>query len=308
MSKPTVPDLKELFKQASEIAKQVPENMQEAAFNRAIDLLTNGFGYAAAVGGGSNQNSAGSQLQQPQRKTLTGPKDPKSSVDGLIASINSTEHPGIRSATKVLDRSLMVMQIALADHGVDGLTPADISRILTDKFRIATSRAAVSMALGSATGLVDRVPEGQGFLYRIMEPGQTYLANLTQPEMVNKVAPAIKKRSSSTRRTKATQPSDGADPTPTSARKESKTPATKPQSRAAGKGLSPKSAILGLIGDGFFNEARTAPRVQTQLRTRKGYNIGAAPLSVAMLRLVRDASLEREENADGQYEYRQPIL
>lgn len=33
-------DLKELFKQAAEIAKQVPDSMQEAAFNRAIDLLT----------------------------------------------------------------------------------------------------------------------------------------------------------------------------------------------------------------------------------------------------------------------------
>lgn len=34
-------DLKEIFKQAAEIAQQVPENMQEAAFNRALDLLTN---------------------------------------------------------------------------------------------------------------------------------------------------------------------------------------------------------------------------------------------------------------------------
>ncbi len=33
-------DLKEVFKQAAEIAQQVPENMQEAAFNRALDLLT----------------------------------------------------------------------------------------------------------------------------------------------------------------------------------------------------------------------------------------------------------------------------
>ena len=40
MSNRTVPDLKELFKQASEIAQQVPDSMQEAAFNRAIDLLT----------------------------------------------------------------------------------------------------------------------------------------------------------------------------------------------------------------------------------------------------------------------------
>ena len=40
MSKKIMPDLKELFKQAAEIAQHVPESMQEAAFNRAIDLLT----------------------------------------------------------------------------------------------------------------------------------------------------------------------------------------------------------------------------------------------------------------------------
>ena len=40
MSTKKTPDLKELFKQAAEIAGQVPDNMQEAAFNRALDLLT----------------------------------------------------------------------------------------------------------------------------------------------------------------------------------------------------------------------------------------------------------------------------
>ena len=34
-----VPDLKEIFKQAADIAQQVPENMQEAAFNRALNVL-----------------------------------------------------------------------------------------------------------------------------------------------------------------------------------------------------------------------------------------------------------------------------
>ena len=34
-----VPDLKEIFKQAADIAQQVPENMQEAAFNRELNVL-----------------------------------------------------------------------------------------------------------------------------------------------------------------------------------------------------------------------------------------------------------------------------
>ena len=31
----TIPDMKEIFRQAAEIAQQVPESMQVAAFNRA---------------------------------------------------------------------------------------------------------------------------------------------------------------------------------------------------------------------------------------------------------------------------------
>lgn len=68
MSKKTVPDLKELFKQAAEIAKQVPESMQEAAFNRAIDLLTN------ASGTDTNQNTR----QLKARNSTSKPRENKS--------------------------------------------------------------------------------------------------------------------------------------------------------------------------------------------------------------------------------------
>ena len=52
MAKQTVVDLKELFKQAAEIAQQVPDKMQEAAFNRAVDLLT-----GASAGNGPSQST-----------------------------------------------------------------------------------------------------------------------------------------------------------------------------------------------------------------------------------------------------------
>lgn len=118
MNKRTVPDLKELFKQASEIAQQVPESMQEAAFNRAIDLLT-----------GETQPKPGSASATPsgtKKKRKTQEVDPlsgSSSSDILLSVIDSTQHPGVKSASKVLDRSLMVLQIALTEHNIDGLTP-----------------------------------------------------------------------------------------------------------------------------------------------------------------------------------------
>jgi hypothetical protein len=108
MTKPTVPDLKELFKQAAEIAKQVPDSMQEAAFNRAVDLLT----------GTADRDTEGPQ-KTGRKKTSSGKpkqqndfKEVNSDIEDLLASIDSTQHPGIKSANKVLDRSLMVLQIA----------------------------------------------------------------------------------------------------------------------------------------------------------------------------------------------------
>jgi len=153
MSKPTVPDLKELFKQASEIAQQVPESMQEAAFNRAIDLLTGNSEVPL------NNNTSITAKKTRKSKSSSPKKDVaenRSVKSDLIESIDSTQHPGITSEVKILERSLMVLQIARTDHGIDGLTPLEIADILTEKFRISTRNSAVSNALGMATSLVNR--------------------------------------------------------------------------------------------------------------------------------------------------------
>src|SRR5450759_1539241 len=101
--------MKELFRQAAEIAQQVPENMQEAAFNRALDLL---------VGGGVP--AVATVRAQPKAKATVSDQHQAPAVNSadLLQRIDSTQHPGVRSATKVLDRSLMVLQIALRDHAV----------------------------------------------------------------------------------------------------------------------------------------------------------------------------------------------
>jgi hypothetical protein len=154
-------DLKELFKQAAEIAKQVPENMQEAAFNRALDLLTNERSEKRPT----RRNKPGRHSQDRSRK----------------------ERPGKGSSSEAL---------------------------------------------------------------HVKEPS-----------------------------------------------KKSRKPST---------GLGPKSAIVWLIESGFFSTGKTGPAVQDHLRKKRGYDLGTAQLRLAMLRLVREGVLEREENQDGQYEYKQP--
>ncbi|MBO1225440.1 MAG: hypothetical protein JYX80_13540 [Candidatus Scalindua sediminis] len=289
MSKRTVPDLKELFKQASEIAQQVPESMQQAAFNRAIDLLTGGV-----------QSDRGS-LSPPPKREKNKKKPPiiktdveNSPADDLLSAIDSTQHPGVLSASKVLDRSLMVLQIALTDHEVDGLTPSVIARILTDKFRINTTKYAVSMTLGKATTLVNRIPDGQGFLYKIMAPGEEYLAHLGEKVSSPTASPQRK-------RVRKKRTADNNDNT---AKKKAKTKQKKgTPKKAKTTSTGQKAVIVSLIESGFFDKGKTGPNVQAHLKTKRGLNFLTNQLRVVLLRLVREEKLERDKNAEGQYEY-----
>ncbi len=234
-SKPTVPDLKELFKQAAEIANQVPESMREAAFNRAIDLLTEGI-----PASDKPKKSKGSTARRSTPSASGSPANATTSVDDpladLLESIDSTQHPGIGAASKVLDRSLMVLQIALHDHDVDGLTPTQIATILTEKFRVRTTKEAVSMAVSKATNLVNRIPQGQGFLYKIMSPGEAYLASADGSETnTSPSKPKARKKKASRRKPSASDteaPASGAT-------------GSKPVKKVAKKGTSPRSSKVG---------------------------------------------------------------
>lgn len=296
MSKRTVPDLKELFKQASEIAQQVPESMQQAAFNRAIDLLTGGTKPEPIL----EQTTSKSGRRKTQSKqtdvdvTGDGPIS-----DDLLEAIDSTQHPGVTSATTTLDRSLMILQIALTDHNVDGLMPSEIAKILTNKFRVSTAGGAVSMALGRATTLVNRVSSGHGYSYRIMKPGEEYLTHLGETKKAPS-SPPKKQRSK-----KKIVVKDHSNKKKT-VEKDSKTDKSYKKSMPKAGGVGPKSAIISLIDTGFFSKGRTAPEIQTFLKSKRGFSFGIAQLSLAMLRLVRDERLDRDANVEGQYEYKKP--
>lgn len=300
MAKKTVPDMKELFRQAAEIAQQVPENMQEAAFNRALDLLVEESEPAVGDKTPKGGYTPTGERARPQ-KTPHGGGD-------LLHLIDSTQHPGVASATKVLDQSLMVLQIALRNHSTDGLTAVEIARVLTEKFRLPTTRQAVGMALKNASNLVDRVPEGRGYRYRIMNPGEEYLSHLEENRTSDQPfssPPAAKKRPSrrSNKSTAAPKKATGSKRKKSSGKRgaEAKRPAKRP---SPGK-LGPKAAILELIKEGFFASPKGGPEVQAHLKKKRGYDLGTDQLRLAMLRLVRDGVMERDENDEGQYEYKQ---
>ena len=305
MPKRIVPDLKELFKQAAEIAQLVPATMHEAAFNRAIDLLT---GNTANRGGTSPAQMPKAVIRAVKSEQL-GKVKKAETVDKLLNAMDSTQHPGVRSAAKVLDRALMVLKIALSEHEVDGLSTTDIARILTDKFRIRTTRQAVGRALEDATNLVNRVPQGRVLIHRIMGPGEEYLEHLGKedenaPKRQGKTP--HKRRS---RNTKKKAPSGEEDKKASSSRKSATKALNKSTAKGKTKGkgaVGPKASIVALIESGFFGQARTGPEVQSYLKKKRGYDLGIDQLRLAMLRLVRDGELERDEKEDGQYEYTKP--
>ena len=64
--------------------------------------------------------------------------------------------------------------------------------------------------------------------------------------------------------------------------------------------------LEGLIGSGFFSDARTIGTVQEHLEKAQGRRYRATDLSPTLVRLLREEKLTREKNAEGQYEYKSP--
>lgn len=100
------------------------------------------------------------------------------------------------------------------------------------------------------------------------------------------------------------RPSEKGDPTPRPSKritKRRKVDDKAPQKKSKSTGLA--AAIASLVDSGFFESPRTLRDVQERLRKKKGLTVDLPKLSPIMLRLLRTEVLDRDENADGVYEY-----
>lgn len=279
-------DMKSLFKQAAEIAAQVPESMHDAAFNRALDMLMQEQGLTPKP----SASNAARRGATPRRKESPSPSDSQDIVDGLMHGLNRTEHPEVAKASRVLDRSLYLLRAAKDKLNIDGLTPPQIARVLTDKFRVKTTQPAVSMALAAAGDKVDRERVGGAFVYRIMGSGEAYLDG-----------PRDKESPAPSRRTKPRKPKGRLRSAP-GRQAQAKNGNSKPTRRSGRPG--PKAMIENLLDGGFFSQGRTISQIQKHLQKAEGRPYKPTELSPALLRLLRQKRLARDENADGQYEYK----
>ena len=101
-------ELEEKFAKAAEIAKKVPKNLQEAAFNRALDALL-------GAQGGAKRASEGARGSSKQ----TSPHKEEEEASSLLAEIDRTKYPDVGATHRVADRALKILQLARKDYNVD---------------------------------------------------------------------------------------------------------------------------------------------------------------------------------------------
>jgi hypothetical protein len=284
----------EITRRAVEISRVAPAHLQEAAFNRAFEALSK-------EGDGSprpTKRRAGGSARRGRNSNAspsTGADDP---AGVLIASLNRTDHPGITEAPRVLERALHLLQVAERDHEIPGLSAPQIAKVLTDKFRLSVTRQAVSYALDNAGRLVDRTPQaGASVLYRIMDPGEKHLKSPGDAGKATGRKGSGRKPAKTKSRATKSQPAGKGSP------EADTTGHSKAPRKRSGRG--PKGLIEELVDDGFFSSPKLIGDIQEQLRHKKGVQMKPTDLSPALVRLLRQGTLDRDRNKDNkQYEYR----
>lgn len=290
-------DLEKAFLEAAEIAKKLPKNLQEAGFNRAVEQI---LGKKSPAPGTRRSREEGSAKS---RQTADG-----SRILELVEAIDRTAYPDVGATTRLGDRALKVLQLAHQDHDVDGLTAGEIATILSRKFRLPAKANSVLKALERETNTVDvRSGSGASRVFHIMAPGDSYLERLRAGDEDVRKGRRGPARTTS-KKAGGGKKNDAAKSEPTGKTASGKKTAT-PKGKATGKKAAgrpgPKAAIGQLLNAGFFRSARTISEIQAELQHRRGHSYSVQELSPALVRSIRDETLSRERNSEGQYGYSQ---
>ena len=285
-------NLEDAFQEAAKIAGKLPKNLQEAGFNRALDEVLGAKSRSA-----SRQNAGSGRT----RRVATDASGTGKSLATNLDSIDRTKHPDVGATDRVADQAMKVLQIANDDHGVDGLSASVIASILTVKFRLPATRQGVGQALSRETRTVNvRTKDGQK-LFHLMAPGEAYLSRLRSGESTDRDSRKAPQRKATGARKKIRRKGG----TRKTVRK--KTAPKKKTAKASGKKRSgrpgPKVAIAELVSAGFFKQKRRISDIQSELQHRRGHTFTIQDLSSALVRSVRDETLQRARDESGQYEY-----
>lgn len=270
-------NVNELIKKAAEAAKNAPDHLQEAAFNKAFDL------YSSQSIGNSPSKSGKTGTRKPKAKVRDEVEIGKS--DKSLNDLDRTAHPEINYNNSALINSLYLLKAAKDDLGIDGLNAGEVAEVLVDKFRCTITKRAIQYALNDAGKYVNRVKEGRTVIYKIMSPGEDYLESHDSSTSTNKKSTSTKKRKS-----KKTQKKKG------NSNKNNST---------NGKRIGPATAMSKLLQDGFFQTGKSISEIIEKLKHDRGRSFKSNELSPVLLRWLRNGTLTREKNSENQYEYKE---
>lgn len=302
--------LKELFAKAAETASVVPENMQEAAFHRALDALQAEAGAAEAA------------EKRPQGKTTSGATDSTASASDAgsvverFQQLSRERARAVDSEESARGRAMALLRVARDELGVDGMSAPEIASVLTDKFRWRVTRQAIGQALDTAGRMVDRVKVGRAVSYRLMSEGERWLDTSESERDQASPSGASGGRKRSTRKAAKKKTASKTSKRASGARKAERRGGRKQETQSPtteGNGIprrtnrvGPKVAVERLIQSGYFREPRTIGQIQTVLEDQTARKFKPTDLSPTLVRLLRQSALTRSKNSDGQYEYTSP--
>lgn len=259
------------------------------------DLLTGTSSMASARTPRRTKGATGKGARTRQRRTGA---EGESALDTLLAARTDAEKwHAIWERGKALDKWLAVLGVAEAEVAPQtALSAPEIAQLLVDRFRLGGVHAPnVNRDLKTATKYVGRRKRGTGFEYWLTRAGLTYISGRAQ-ELSSSPATDTGGRRERTARRSAKRPTR-------KAARPAAAPRASPKSKPARGRLGPKAMLEELISSGFFKSGKTISDIQAHLEQRRGHRYKATELSPTLVRLLRDNKLDREQNADGTYEY-----
>lgn len=246
----------------------------------------------------SSGASVSSQEKKTKKKRTKKPKAKRTNddfhpVSHLLESMDRTSYTHILDGPRVLERALALLRAAKDDFDIDGLGSTEIAKVLTEKFRLRTTRQAVQQALDAASDKVDRVsPSGSKTYYRIMHPGEVYLdspqAKTDGKKKSSTWKRATKSKMKGKKKAAATKSND-------------KSPKSKKKLPTAGTGAV--ATLSELAKTDFFSKPKTIKDIIEHCSINYARKFRANDLSGKLARMVRNGELARKKNKDKQYEY-----
>jgi hypothetical protein len=167
--------MKRLFREAADIAKSVPMEFRQAAFDKAVDMLAQEEEFR----------------KQPGLLAAGGPRETRVQVTGLAAP------------DAVIDRYVEALSYAANRLGLETVSADQLAAILNDRFGTPAPVSVVAAALGGAGAMVRTVRSGSKTLYKIVgEPVEARVIEATKRATTSKrAAPTAKKRSPAKKKT-----------------------------------------------------------------------------------------------------------